>query len=550
MAPGTLSKIADASVVVAVVVMAVAGAMNGYALWAVGQEVKFTLPLGPDGGMWGLAALSATTPDGSPLPPLFPELVAALGAVIGWGGRPQLVPAALGVNAFAVGCLPAVAALGGALATRHPWLRVGAALACGLAALFHGRVGAYAWYFRPEPVAALALLGAVVVGLAYVRRPGWGLALALGAAGGLCLAAREHGVATALVLALAAPALGPRGWRAKLGAFGCAVGGIQIASNSLTADSWTTPFFVQLTLFDKLLLPIRHAFGLAAGGPDAAVGLREMPVELSQQAADGGLISVMFHRAVEASAPASSVLVAGLAAVALALVVRRWRAAWILAAGLAPLAGALFFWTEYRHFIVVLPVVAMTAVVGPAVVAERLAPRLGAVLLPLVVLATAPHGMAWSGYERQVEFDLARIQQEAEKPEARLSRWLYNKAEDGVRISGSQAIAVAAGVLPVPGRLGDSPGELVLEVPDMWWRAVVISPAVPSEGWEELWSEGTLGIYRLKRPEGVTPTCLFGVWRGPVMGRRGGEDGVQPWLEPAPGCPPRTAPTGPPGVRQ
>lgn len=466
-------------------------------------------PIGPDAEMWGKAALSVSVGAGSSLSPLYPHLLAAT------AGRWALVPGTFDLNALLLTLLPGTAALSAAAAFRDPSLRIGAALAAGIGTLVHARVATHVWFLRPELLTALVLVAVAGTGLRLARSRHWGDALLFGLCCGLALTVREHGVVVAIGGLAVVPLLVGGGLWRRLAAFVGACLLVQLTTALLVEGGATTPFVFQSTLMEKVLKPLSDSMGLAVGAQGAAPDLAEMPAQAHTAAQGSGLFSVMLAQARTVSLPVQPLIAGGLGGLVALLVVGRWRPLLVLGAALAPLAAALVVWTEYRHFIVLVPSAVLAIVVGAGSLVERRLPRLGALLLVGGMAASAPWGLAWRNHEVSQEVHGLTMRARNAAEDGAAAAWIRAHAGPEDRIVGPLAVSIATGILPagLTGRqLDQTPG-----IPDLTWRVWAVLDFVPDSGWTEVHDMGRTGIFRRTRPPGVSEACLYGEWYGPLL---------------------------------
>lgn len=486
------------------------------------------VPLGPDAEMWGKAALSVTVGAGSSLPPLYPYALAA------YGGRWGLVPGYLELNLLLLTVTPALCALAGAAAFRDPSLRIGAALAAGIGALVHARVATHVWFLRPELLTAAVLVAVAGSGLALARTRHWREGLLFGLCCGLALTTREHGVVVAIGGLAALPLLVGGSLRRRLLTFLGAALLVQLVTALLVEGGSTTPFIFQSALMEKVFKPLMDSLGLATATQGAAHDLAEMPAQAQRAAEGSGLFTVMLGRAREVSLPVQPLLIGGGAGLGALLFRGRWREVLVLGASLAPLLAALVVWTEYRHFIVLVPAAVLAIVVGAGALVEHHLPRLGALGLVAGMLASAPWGLAWRTHEvNDMAHGLSmRVRNAA--TEAAAAAWLREHATEEDRIVGPLSVSIATGILPAG--LSERQLSTTPAIPDVSWRVWAVVDFVPDGGWEEVHDMGRTGIFRRVRPPGIPPRCLVGRWVGPLLIDTIVHGYVENGVEPVEGC--------------
>lgn len=490
---------------------------------------QIDVPIGPDADMWGTAALSVAVGAGSPLPPLYPHVLA-------WtAGRFNLVSGYLNLNMVLLALLPPLAGWAAAASIRHPVLRVGAALAAGIGTLVHARVATHVWFLRPELLTTAVLLLVAGTGLRFARSRTPRDAVLMGLVCGLALTVREHGVVVAIGGLASVPLLTSGSLRRRaLATLGAALM-VQLVTAILVKGGSSTPFFMQAALTEKIVKPLLDSMGLAVGAQGAAHDLAEMPHDAMVNAEGAGLFQVMLDQARTVSAPVMPLLAAGGVGLGLLVLSRRWREGLVLGAALAPLAATLMVWTEYRHFIVLVPSAILAAVVGGAALVEKRAPRIGAAVLVVGIVATIPWGSAWLDYEIRDMSKGLSMRTRNQRDTSAVAAKLRTLAGPDDRVMGDHAstIAIATGVLPyaVETRaMSDLP-----RIPDVQWRAWAVLDRSPGDGWALVEDLGNLGIYRRVRPAGVPEQCLLGTWFGPPM-LDAVTNFVSNGVAPVPGC--------------
>jgi hypothetical protein len=516
-----------------------------------------TLPLGPDAGLWSIAALVRSTGASVSCPPLFPTLLGAL-------GPEPVVPGSILLNAAAVGLAALLAGICSARLLATPRSRAlamvgGAALASSGAHLW-----TYAWFIQPECLTGAALVLTAWAGLRATQSPSPGRFLCWGGAAGLALSAREHGLVVALLVPVATLLL-PGTIRERLGRLLLVLLGLQLSSGLVSGELLSPVFFGNGSL-DKSGSALKDSLALAAGSLLPSAGPPDMSADFRADAQGIGLIPSMIWRGLSISGPERPLLLGGLVGLGSLFASGRRREALALGVPMATLLPAALVWTQWRHYLVLGPT-AVVALVGGGLAAwegplgQRFRAgagggRLRAVLagdrLPTLVLGLLVlGGLPWSWAQLQSMAERARTDQAALGEIDLVATWVREHAEPDSLFAGETRAGALIGLLPSP--VAPRRPDVPQTWPDPAWRTWIVSRerVILQAPWVEVFAAGDWKVYRA-RPSGgpamgVSTACLYGLPLYPLGdGYPGGHPA--PLLEPAPGCAagPAVPQTGPP----
>lgn len=474
------------------------------ALLSGGADVA--LPLGPDGGMWGMAARVWAAGGGLGIPPLFPALVAL-------GGAEDVVGDALLVNAAAVGSAGATVGVVAARVARTSATRAVAAVGGCALALVGAHLWAFAWYVQPDALAGAVLAAVGLAGLEALRRPTALRLLAWGGAAGLAVAAREHGLVVAALAPIGAALLpgtpGTRATRALLVLLG------EQGAWGLVTGRWLVPYFLDGAAFDKAANVLSESLQLTRGALPAGQAPPDMPAEVRESAGGLRFLGYMLARAWTVSGPERALLLGGALGVGMLAFHGRRREAFALGLPLLTVLPASVVWTQWRHFLVPGPAAAAALVAGVVATAEARWPRPQRVVLAFVGVLTAL-GAHWTAGQVGALRGRVDAATEALAPAAQVAAWLRENAPPGSLYSGDARIGVMAGLPPSPVMPGTPP------IPDTWphpaWRTwIAAERGIRVEGpWQAVHRVGRWTVYRAFPPPGVPTACLFGRIEGPL----------------------------------
>ncbi len=496
-------------------------------LWAMGSALPIRIPIGNDAAMWGLAALEVELGVPTSMPPVHPNLVAALSTPDG------LVQGALLLNAMCLAIVPSAAAWAASPPQNPALTRTAAAIAAGLMALGHLHLASYAWYFRPEPLVMVLLtlmFGAV---LRFSVRPSLPYAVLVGFLAGLCFDSREHGMVMGTAALLALPFLARGNAKHRSVYLAAALAPAQAVHTFFEPHTFPRPFFLNAQISDKLRITLRDAQSLAQGQDLGRPDMKEMPEEAVQAASEGilALVEVMGKQMLACASPFLAVLLVATALLVLSL--RYPRHTLALALGLSPMVPFLFVWTMPRHLLVMAPCAAILAAAAPGLITRG---NKGAALLTLAGgIYLAQTGVAemelevwqkWSGVQQRVIID---------KPWSDLVPRIVARSSSEERLGGAELLAIATGIAPVSGTQRAPLGQL--PVPDPGWREQRVAKTAPGTDWEVVEEGNGWSVYRRKRPAGVSERCLYGRWVGPVFFQQVPHDTAPATVEPWPDCP-------------
>ena len=455
-------------------------------------SVGLTVPLGPDGGLWGVAARVRAAGQPVALPPLFPTLA-------GWFGFGDPMVGALVVNAFAVGFTAWLVGEVAAAAARTEDVRAAARLGGTLlgTVCLHG--GLVASQVQPEAVSLMVLTLLIWAGQRALAEPTVKRFALWGGAIGLVFTAREHGlVVGAFTLAVAASVPGEGRLRRILGLLavaqlvGMIVGGEISGIAGVVADG-----------IGRSSAHLGESARLSAG-----LGIEGGPPDMdgaARSAARGlGLAWVMLRRGGEVGLPESLALVGATWAVVRIARSRRVALAMAFGAPLASLAATMVLWTQWRHVLVVAgPALAVFLVgVVEAVEARGGVRRFGGIVV-VVVLLSAPQ--AWLA----VRTGRGAPVVPANATELRAAAaFIAAHAAPGDLAAGDLRGVLLTGLLPSPIPPGTPPGSL--RTPSVGWRTWILSrTTAPSALWRE---QATFGPFRVLRAEAPAAkrACLAG----------------------------------------
>lgn len=440
--------------------------------------VGLAVPLGPDGGLWGMAARVRAAGQPVALPPLFPTLAA-------WFGFGDPMVGALLANAFAVGCTAWLVGEVSAAAARTEGVRGAARIGGTLLGCVSLHGGLVASQVQPEAVSLLVLTLLIWAGQRALLEPTVKRFAVWGGAIGLVFTAREHGlVVGGFTLLVAVSVAGEGRLRRIFGLLavaqlvGMVVGG-EIAGIAGVAADGIGRSSAHLSESARM----SAGLGIEGGPPDMDGAARSAARGL-------GLVWVMLRRGVEVGLPEAVALIgAGWAVLRIA---RSRRVAMALAFGapLLSLAATMVLWTQWRHVLVLAgPGLAVFLVgVVEGVESRGGVRRLGVVVAALVLLSVPQTWLA-SRAAGGLPADATALRAAA--------AFIAVHAEPGDLAAGDLRGVLLTGLLPSPIPPGTPPDRL--PTPSVGWRTWILSrTTAPSALWRE---QATFGPFRVLRAD-------------------------------------------------